>query len=163
MKELKLFAIYKNGEHKGNERGISREDAIKKYLIASSFGTLLDDFEFVAQYTSILAVENVHFNKPIFDKNGISEIEKRNVDYWPFIEAYYPNYDSCDQILLSDILARKINGEEICEEDEEYIKDWDIRKELFELDKSLLCEALENYFDIVYPKNPDFSIATISE
>lgn len=29
MKELKLFAIYKNGEHKGNERGFSIEDAIK--------------------------------------------------------------------------------------------------------------------------------------
>jgi hypothetical protein len=43
MKELKLFAIYKNGEHKGNERGFSIEDTIKKYLIASSFETLLND------------------------------------------------------------------------------------------------------------------------
>lgn len=156
MKELKLFAIYKNGEHKGNERGLSVDDAIKKYLIASSFGMLLDDLEFVSQYTSSLAIENVHFNKPSFDK-------KRNANYWSFIEAYYPNYDSCDQILLSDILSRKIDGEEICEEDEEYIKEWDVRKELFELDKELLCEAFENYFNIAYPKNPDSSIATISE
>ena len=66
MKELKLFAIYKNGEHKGNERGISIEDAIRKYLIASSFETLLDDSEFIAQYTACVAIENVHFPKPAF-------------------------------------------------------------------------------------------------
>lgn len=66
MKELKLFAIYKNGEHKGNERGFSIEDAIKKYLIASSFETLLNDFEFVAQYTGSPAVENIHFIKTKF-------------------------------------------------------------------------------------------------
>ncbi|MNE99043.1 hypothetical protein D3C80_1976580 [compost metagenome] len=54
--------------------------------------------------------------------------------------------------MLSDILTRKLDDEEICEEDEEYIKDWDVRKELFELDKELLCEAFENYFDTVYPK-----------
>lgn len=66
MKGLKLFAIYKNGEHKGNERGSSIEDAIKKYLIASSYKTLLDDSEFTSQYTGCLAVENVHFIKPVF-------------------------------------------------------------------------------------------------
>lgn len=63
MKEQKLFAIYKNGEHKGNEKGLSKEDAIKKYLIASSFETLLDDFEFIAQYTAFIAIENEHFFK----------------------------------------------------------------------------------------------------
>jgi hypothetical protein len=47
----------------------------------------------------------------------------------------------CDNVLLSDILARKLNGGEVCESDEEYIKDWDVRKELFEVDKELLCEA----------------------
>ena len=98
------------------------------------------------------------------DKNNQKkEEEETKFDYWAFIEKYYPNYDSCDQILLSDILARKINGEEICEEDEEYIKEWDVRKEFFELDKELLCEAFENYFDIVYPKNLDSSIATEKE
>lgn len=54
--------------------------------------------------------------------------------------------------MLSDILTRKLDDEEICEEDEEFIKDWDVRKELFELDKELLCEAFENYFDTVYPE-----------
>jgi hypothetical protein len=150
MKKLKLFAIYKNGEHKGNERGISIEDAIKKYLINSSFGTLLDDYEFVAQYTSVLAVKNVHFAKPIFDKNSMSEIGKRNMNYWPFIETYYPNYYSCDQILLSDILTRKLEGEEIDIKDEEMIKDWDVKEELLKLDKAIMQKAMKNYFEIKY-------------
>lgn len=34
-------------------------------------------------------------------------------NYWSFIEAYYPNYYSCDSILLSDILLRKLEGEVI--------------------------------------------------
>jgi hypothetical protein len=87
------------------------------------------------------------------DKNNQEKEDEIKFDYWVVIEKYYPNYDSCDDVLLSDILTRKLNGEEICEEDEEYIKDWDVRKELFELDKRLLCEAFENYFDIIYPRN----------
>lgn len=74
-------------------------------------------------------------------------------DYWSFIEKYYPKYSHCDNVLLSDILTRKLVGEEICEQDEENIKDWDIRNELFEVDKDLLCKAFENYFNIVYPEN----------
>jgi hypothetical protein len=150
MKELKLFAIYKNGEHKGNERGFSIEDAIKKYLIASTFETLLDDFEFVYQYSGSLAIENVHFTKPIFDKKETLDIQKRNASYWYFIEAYYPNYYSCDQILLSDILARKLDGEEISNEDEEVIKDWNIKEELLKLDQAIMKKAMENYFEIKY-------------
>lgn len=150
MKELKLFAIYRNGEHKGNERGFSIENAINKYLTASSFGALLDDFEFVSQYTGSLAIENVHFTKPSYDKNEMLDIRKRNANYWPFIEAYYPNYDSCDQILLSDILARKLEGEEIDIKDEEMIKDWDVKKELLKLDQTIILKAMENYFEIKY-------------
>ena len=76
-----------------------------------------------------------------------------NFDYWAFIEKYYLKYSHCNSVLLSDILTRKLDGEEICESDEEYIKDWDIRTELFEVDKELLCKAFENYFNIVYPEN----------
>jgi hypothetical protein len=152
MKVLKLFAIYKNGEHKGNERGFSIEDAIKKYLIASSFETLLGDFKFVTQYTGILAVENVHFTKPIFNKNRILDNQKRNLSYWSFIETYYPNYYSCDQILLSDILTRKLEGEEIEEIDEKMIKDWDVKEELLKLDKTIMQKAMDNYFEIKYSK-----------
>lgn len=72
-------------------------------------------------------------------------------DYWSFISKYYPNYSICDNILLSDILSRKLHGEEISESDEEYIKDWDVRKELMELDKELLGIAFEAFFDIAYP------------
>lgn len=73
-------------------------------------------------------------------------------NYWPFIEKYYLNYDSCDQILLSDILTRKIDGEEICEEDERYIKDWDVQAELLKLDQAIMQKAMENYFEIKYSK-----------
>lgn len=73
--------------------------------------------------------------------------------YWSFIEKYYPKYSHCNNVLLSDILTRKLTGEEISEKDEEYIKDWDVRKELLEVDKDLLCKAFENYFNIVYPVN----------
>jgi hypothetical protein len=57
-------------------------------------------------------------------------------------------------VLLSDILTRKLHGEEICKKDEEYIKDWDVRKELMELDKELLGKAFENYFNQAYPSEP---------
>lgn len=87
------------------------------------------------------------------DHNEINEKEENKFDYWLFIEEYYPNYSSCDNVLLSDILTRKLEGEEVCIEDEDYIKNWDIRKELFEVDKKLLCDAFENYFDTIYPEN----------
>ena len=54
--------------------------------------------------------------------------------------------------MLSDILTKKLDGEKILEKDEEYIKDWDVRKELLEVDKELLCKAFENYFDSIYPE-----------
>lgn len=76
-----------------------------------------------------------------------------NLKYWDFIEKYYPNYSHCNNILLSDILTRKLDGEEISESDEKYIKDWDVRKELMELDKELLGKAFENFFYTIYPEN----------
>ncbi len=71
--------------------------------------------------------------------------------YWTFIEKYYPRYYSCSDILLSDILTKKLEGEETNIEDGEMIKDWDVKAELLELDKSIFSKALENYFNIVYP------------
>jgi hypothetical protein len=130
------------------------------------------------EYAFDTRAERSAFYKGIFESMGrfefevISEFEDKNnqekededkFDYWAFISKYYPRYYSCDSVLLSDILTRKLDGEEICETDEEHIKDWDVRKELFELDKDLLCEAFENFFDIVYPKNPDSSIVTKKE
>ncbi|NNT70920.1 hypothetical protein HKT18_01710 [Flavobacterium sp. IMCC34852] len=67
-------------------------------------------------------------------------------EYWDFIEKHYPLYDSCDDVLLSDILTRKLNGQEICKEDEEYIEGWNVKEELLKLDTELFRRALENYF-----------------
>lgn len=56
-----LFAIYKNGEHKGNERASNKQDAVKKYLIASDFSELLNDMEFINQYSAKKAINGVHY------------------------------------------------------------------------------------------------------
>jgi len=85
-------------------------------------------------------------------KSESKEEEKELFDYWAFIEKHYPNYYHCDQVLLSDILTRKLNKEEVSEKDSEYIKDWDIRNELLEIDKELLCKAFENFFNSIYPE-----------
>jgi hypothetical protein len=76
--------------------------------------------------------------------------ENSEFNYWAFIEKYYPKYHHCDDVLLSDILIKKLDGQEICEEDEEMIKDWDVKAELLKVDQRLLAEALENYFEITY-------------
>lgn len=68
--------------------------------------------------------------------------------FWVFIEKYYPQYYSCNDILLSDILTRKINGETICNDDEEMIKTWDIKSELSALNEVILSKALKNYMSL---------------
>jgi hypothetical protein len=75
-----------------------------------------------------------------------------NNNYWCFIETFYPNYNSCDQILLSDILARKLEGEEIDIKDEEMIQDWDVKVESIKLDYTIMQKAMKNYFEIKYSK-----------
>lgn len=56
----KLYAIYKNGEHKGNERGESKNQAIKAYIVASDLGEFLGDENFVRQYSAEIAINGVH-------------------------------------------------------------------------------------------------------
>jgi hypothetical protein len=68
--------------------------------------------------------------------------------YWTFIEKYYPNYYSCSDILLSDILTRKLTGEPVCDEDEEMIKNWNVEAELLELNQNIFSKALKNYFEL---------------
>ncbi|MEA9413884.1 hypothetical protein [Flavobacterium sp. PL02] len=135
----------------------------------------LDDFEKIInlkKYTFETRTERNAFYKGIGEAMGwldfkiIKEFEEKDLkeekededkfDYWAFIYKYYPKYHQCNSVLLSDILTRKLDREEISESDEEYIKDWDIRNELFEIDKELLCRAFENYFNIMYPKNLNF-------
>jgi hypothetical protein len=88
-------------------------------------------------------------------EDKIEEVKDKEIkfNYWAFIENYYPKYSSCDSVLLSNILTRKLGGGKICKNDEKHIRDWDVRKELFELDKELLCEAFENFFNTVYPES----------
>lgn len=55
-----LYAIYKNGEHKGNERGRSAADAIKAYVIESDFESFIKDKKFMKQYSATIAINGVH-------------------------------------------------------------------------------------------------------
>jgi len=59
-KYRKLYAIFKNGEHKGNERGSDKSDAIKNYVKASLLEDFLDDEEFMRQYSAINAINGIH-------------------------------------------------------------------------------------------------------
>jgi hypothetical protein len=58
-----LFAIYKNGNHLGNQRGACEDDAIKKYVIEAKFKHFLDDKEFMDKYKAVLAIESLHYFK----------------------------------------------------------------------------------------------------
>lgn len=142
----------------------------KEQVIKYSQGESLSDYENLIhkkKYEFETLAERNNFYKGLSEGNGwtefeiikesqtktIKEDEEPTFDYWGFIGKYYPNYYHCDSILLSDILTRKLDGEEICEKDEEYIKGWDVRKELMELDKELLGKAFENFFNSIYPVN----------
>ncbi|WET04872.1 hypothetical protein [Flavobacterium sp. YJ01] len=78
--------------------------------------------------------------------------KKDQFNYWSFIEKFYPEYSSCNNVLLSNILTKKLEGEQISENDEEYIKNWNVRSELLKIDKELLSKAFENYFNTIYPE-----------
>ena len=60
-----LFAIFKNGFHKGNERAINGNDAIKNYIITSYLSDFLNDEKFLSQYTFIEAINGVHYNEKV--------------------------------------------------------------------------------------------------
>lgn len=62
MKELKgqLYAIYKNDVHKGNERALSKKEAIEAYIIASGLSELLDEKSFISQYSAEIAINGFH-------------------------------------------------------------------------------------------------------
>lgn len=71
-------------------------------------------------------------------------------EYWDFIEKFYPNYYSCNDVLLCDILTRKLEGEEIDELDEQFIKGWDIKKEKMDLERVLLGKAVKSFIKTVF-------------
>jgi hypothetical protein len=125
----------------------------KDQVIKYNNNESLTDFEKIInlkKFTFETRLERNAFYKGIGEAMGwlefevIKEFEEKDYneendndekfDYWRFIQKYYPKYFHCDRVLLSDILTRKLNGGEICEDDEESIKDWDIKKELFEVE-----------------------------
>lgn len=68
-------------------------------------------------------------------------------DYWDVIGKYLPNYYRSNAVLHSDILTRYVEGEEVNEEDLEWLpsdKD-EARKQLEELDLRLYNEAVEEW------------------
>jgi len=78
------------------------------------------------------------------------KLKYSSAEYWNFIEKYYPLYYSCDDVLMSDILSRKLHGYPICHEDEAYIEGWNHKEELIKIETELFQIALENYFELVY-------------
>lgn len=62
---MTLYAIYKNGFHKGNERAKTGEEAITKYIIASDLGDFVADANFTKKYSFQIAIEGVHYNEKI--------------------------------------------------------------------------------------------------
>lgn len=58
--DKKLYAIFKNGKHKGNERGFNRTEAIQNYIKSSLLEEFIDDEKFIAQYKAIAAVNGIH-------------------------------------------------------------------------------------------------------
>ena len=56
----KLYAIYKNKKHLGNEKAHSKSDAVKSYLIAADLGEFSNDMELINQYSVVIAINGIH-------------------------------------------------------------------------------------------------------
>ena len=74
--------------------------------------------------------------------------------YWSTISEFLPNYYFRDDVLLSDILARYIDDEEIFESDLEMINSvyggdkQKVKEALFKLDARLIVEAMKELYGI---------------
>ena len=74
--------------------------------------------------------------------------------YWDTVAEYLPHYHTRNDVLLSDILVRYIDDEEVCESDlkmieSEYGTDKQAVKEaLFRLDSRLIIEAMRVMYDV---------------
>ena len=62
MKQIKgeLYAIFKNGNHLGNEKGKSKSEAIIAYINAADLSEFLNDETFIRQYSAEIAINGVH-------------------------------------------------------------------------------------------------------
>lgn len=61
--EKNFYAIFKNGEHKGNIRSKTDKNAIINYIINSGLKSCIDDLEFISKYKAIIAEEELYFRK----------------------------------------------------------------------------------------------------
>lgn len=72
---------------------------------------------------------------------------------WHFVENYLPNYYSRDDVLIDDILYRYITGDEVCDEDMQWIQtefNGDkslVREELIKLEMGFVDESLHAYYE----------------
>jgi len=141
------------------------KDVIEKYWAGKDFTDYEKEINFKKYEFQTLQERNA-FYKGIGETVGWSEyqiikemklnkkdnvVAETNFDYCEFIQKYYPKYYSCNNVLLSDILTRKMNNEVLDIKDEEYIKHWNVREELMNIDKELLLLAFENFFNEMYP------------
>jgi hypothetical protein len=62
---MTLYAIYKNGLHKGNQRGSNELDAIKKYIIESQLEEFLNDEGFLKIYNATIAIKGLHYEESV--------------------------------------------------------------------------------------------------
>ena len=84
-------------------------------------------------------------------------IFKQNTSYhntWRFIEENLPNYSSRDDVLLDDILLRYIEGDDVSEEDLEWIEaefhndNRLIKEEIIRLETGFMNESLQAYYNL---------------
>lgn len=76
---------------------------------------------------------------------------KETGDYWQFICDYMPGYYNDDRVLQDDILTRYVKGEDVCDDDIEWIEktfptNKDIIDELARLEAEFLDEAIHAYY-----------------
>ncbi len=73
---------------------------------------------------------------------------------WRFIEENLPNYSSRDDVLLDDILLRYIEGDDVSEEDLEWIEaefhndNRLIKEEIIRLETGFMNESLQAYYNL---------------
>ena len=66
---------------------------------------------------------------------------------WRFFESYLPNYSLRDDVLCDDILYRYIDGDDVCEDDLQWIK------AEYNCDKKLIADELVKHEKIFFEES----------
>lgn len=72
------------------------------------------------------------------------------IDGWEYVEKHYPNYSSSNRILQHDILCRCVDGEEISNEDSEWIRSITETPTDQNIDKKKVAVIFENMTIEIY-------------